>query len=252
MGPLVNHKFLAMFPVKIYVALTTSPVGGETGELDLMNNIAYLLAATAFAATPASAATLIVNGQGQLVGATGVDVNGTLFDVQLADATDARTTCAELFSGCDEKSDFAFQTEADALAAASALLAQVFIDGPQGNFDSTVRLMAPGCVGKTACVSVIPFKLFEDIKPSYAFAVNLAGTSSIDFVTSSYEDVVAVPRIGPIESLDNVFNFAVFRPTQIAAAVPEPATWAMMLLGFGFIGGAMRSRRRQKVTVSYA
>lgn len=36
------------------------------------------------------------------------------------------------------------------------------------------------------------------------------------------------------------------------SAVPEPTTWAMMLLGFGFVGGAMRSRRRQKLTVSYA
>ena len=36
-------------------------------------------------------------------------------------------------------------------------------------------------------------------------------------------------------------------------AVPEPATWAMMLLGFGFVGGALRSaKRRQKLTVSYA
>lgn len=29
------------------------------------------------------------------------------------------------------------------------------------------------------------------------------------------------------------------------SAVPEPATWAMMLLGFGAIGMAMRNRRRQ-------
>lgn len=37
------------------------------------------------------------------------------------------------------------------------------------------------------------------------------------------------------------------------AAVPEPATWAMLLLGFGFVGGAMRSaKRRQKLTVRYA
>ncbi|MDB5453794.1 MAG: hypothetical protein JWO33_2372, partial [Caulobacteraceae bacterium] len=28
------------------------------------------------------------------------------------------------------------------------------------------------------------------------------------------------------------------------AAVPEPATWAMMIAGFGMIGGAMRHRRR--------
>lgn len=28
------------------------------------------------------------------------------------------------------------------------------------------------------------------------------------------------------------------------AAVPEPGTWLMMITGFGFVGGAMRSRRR--------
>ena len=32
-------------------------------------------------------------------------------------------------------------------------------------------------------------------------------------------------------------------------AVPEPATWAMMLIGFGAIGSAMRLR--QRVSVSY-
>ncbi|WP_296720982.1 PEPxxWA-CTERM sorting domain-containing protein [Erythrobacter sp.] len=38
-----------------------------------------------------------------------------------------------------------------------------------------------------------------------------------------------------------------------AGAVPEPATWAMMILGFGFVGGGMRTaRRRQKVVLSYA
>jgi hypothetical protein len=35
------------------------------------------------------------------------------------------------------------------------------------------------------------------------------------------------------------------------APVPEPATWAMMVLGFGVAGGAMR-RRRSTVRVSYA
>lgn len=37
-----------------------------------------------------------------------------------------------------------------------------------------------------------------------------------------------------------------------AAAVPEPATWAFMILGFGAIGGAMRRQRKANVKVSYA
>ena len=35
------------------------------------------------------------------------------------------------------------------------------------------------------------------------------------------------------------------------ASVPEPATWAMMIMGFGLIGGAYRSRRTQ-AKVSFA
>jgi hypothetical protein len=33
--------------------------------------------------------------------------------------------------------------------------------------------------------------------------------------------------------------------SQITGGVPEPAVWAMMLMGFGAIGGAMRSARRR-------
>jgi len=36
----------------------------------------------------------------------------------------------------------------------------------------------------------------------------------------------------------------------VSAAVPEAASWAMMLVGFGAVGGAMRARR--KVAVSFA
>lgn len=37
--------------------------------------------------------------------------------------------------------------------------------------------------------------------------------------------------------------------TKFAAAVPEPATWALLILGFGTIGGAMR-RRQTKVALA--
>lgn len=37
---------------------------------------------------------------------------------------------------------------------------------------------------------------------------------------------------------------------DVASAVPEPGTWAMMLLGFGFIGTVMRRRRTAKLLPS--
>jgi hypothetical protein len=42
-------------------------------------------------------------------------------------------------------------------------------------------------------------------------------------------------------------------PGPFGSPVPEPATWAMMMLGFAFIGGAMRRRTaKQTLRVTYA
>lgn len=66
----------------------------------------------------------------------------------------------------------------------------------------------------------------------------LEGTNTL---TVSFQATAASERIS-VESLN------------VSAAVPEPATWAMLLLGFFAIGGVLRSRNtRQTVTsVSYA
>ena len=47
--------------------------------------------------------------------------------------------------------------------------------------------------------------------------------------------------------VDNGGTFEEFRQLRLAP-IPEPATWAMMLTGFGLIGGAIR-RRRSTATV---
>ena len=56
-------------------------------------------------------------------------------------------------------------------------------------------------------------------------------------------------------TLDNVAIFNTAQtPQQVAAAiaaVPEPATWGMMIAGFGMMGAAMRTRRRSP-KVSFA
>lgn len=41
--------------------------------------------------------------------------------------------------------------------------------------------------------------------------------------------------------------------TSSAAAIPEPASWGMLVLGCAFVGGAMRrSKRQQRVSTSFA
>lgn len=41
-----------------------------------------------------------------------------------------------------------------------------------------------------------------------------------------------------------------FEIDSIASAAPEPGTWAMMILGFGFAGMGLRSRRRAKLALA--
>ena len=44
-----------------------------------------------------------------------------------------------------------------------------------------------------------------------------------------------------------------FRSAAVGGAVPEPSVWAFMLVGFGAIGGALRSKRRKpNATAAYA
>lgn len=44
---------------------------------------------------------------------------------------------------------------------------------------------------------------------------------------------------------------AAFEIDEIAAAIPEPATWAMMIFGFGMVGSTLRNRK-SRTKVSFA
>jgi hypothetical protein len=43
-------------------------------------------------------------------------------------------------------------------------------------------------------------------------------------------------------------SYTLFNP----AAVPEPTTWAMMIIGFGGVGALMRRRRRDGGLAAFA
>lgn len=72
-----------------------------------------------------------------------------------------------------------------------------------------------------------------------AYEFNLA---EINF--QYYDPVANQTYFSNVATTSSVFTRTVF------AAVPEPATWAMMLVGFGGLGAAMRSRRKLTATTA--
>ena len=86
----------------------------------------------------------------QLVGATGIEINGEVYQVQFADSS-----CILLFNNCDETTDFFFPDAQSGLEANLALLEQVLLDLPSGLFDSEPELTR-GCYSHIQCSIVTP------------------------------------------------------------------------------------------------
>jgi hypothetical protein len=128
--------------------------------------------------------------------------------------------------------------------------------GNAANQDSAVLFTTP-----TAGVYSIDFSSFvADNNPSGVnitfFALGLGGTTltTLDaahptFSWSTTSPVLAAgTQFGFAVNYDGVYyndstgiNFTVHGP-DASGAVPEPASWAMMVGGFGLVGGAMRRR----------
>ncbi len=66
----------------------------------------------------------------------------------------------------------------------------------------------------------------------------------------------ALYQYGPGASGDSFSSYLVMHTTAVSShsvelltlGVPEPASWAMMLGGFGLVGGALRARRKSEVS----
>jgi hypothetical protein len=70
-----------------------------------------------------------------------------------------------------------------------------------------------------------------------ATTVSFGGIKSISFFPTVLAHLGT--NYGGIDNLT-------FASAQSAPGVPEPATWAMMIGGFGMVGGSMRYRRRRR------
>ncbi len=130
--------------------------------------------------------------------------------------------------GCPSPSDGIFVSSSDFRAP----LAIIFSDVTNGFTFSNVSNSAGTAIARDAGDNILATITFSGFPSSFSFLQN--GIKSVTFFSNSQFGVD-----------DLMFG-------NVAGGVPEPATWAMMILGFGVIGGALRSRRRGTVRVAYS
>ena len=192
-----------------------------------MNKMRVLIAAISLmlCASMANAAVLRVSG-GKLIGASGVDVDGALYNVEFIDGT-----CGAVFSGCDNAlSDFIFHFQFEAVAASQALLDQVLLDGPIGTFDSDLS-------GVLGC-SPASFELSCHVRTP--FDLDAFSVTSADAVNER-EEMFDRPDAGfvlPLEfdaSSQPSVTWARWTP---ARSVPEPSPFPVIVLGLAGIFAA--------------
>ena len=81
-----------------------------------------------------------------------------------------------------------------------------------------------------------------------AFTDNILYTHSSDLVT--LQNIFGVAGGGDLGASGGANSLAdLFKPGAIPSAVPEPSTWAMMLLGFAGVAGAAAYRRKLGVAI---
>jgi hypothetical protein len=87
----------------------------------------------------------------------------------------------------------------------------------------------------------------------YADSVDQGAT--IDFFnTAKFSGLTAQTEAGEAVLVTSASGALVVKPGggfgYVAAGIPEPASWAMMIIGFGVAGSAVR--RRARTSIAYA
>lgn len=208
----------------------------------------YLMGGAAALLLSTSANAALVDFESSSTGslAEGTDIGGIIFT-------------SDLGSGLSI-GDFGVQSDGQALAAggdgngnfirgsiaSSANFLSIDFGNDDASFTNAGDLATLQLFSGASLLSTVSVVLNRDDIMNQTITYN---GSFFDNFSFAYTDAAGDPftgggaaSTGLIEIIDNV-QFG---------AVPEPATWAFMIFGFGAIGGAMRRQRKANVKVSYA
>lgn len=158
---------------------------------------------------------------GDLIGASGVDVGGTIYDVEFRNGT-----CSELFDGCDDAGDFSFSNQNDAHTAAQALLSEVFVTSVL-DFDGDPERTF-GCGSIARCTAIVPYARDAPNNNELQYVAAQNDVLERDDLAFAYQGnmywLAADPGISDSRN-SGEWNWVVFTP----AIVPQPSS--ALLLG---------------------
>ena len=179
----------------------------------------------------ASAVPIWTINSGTVTGATGLDVGGTLYDVDFIDGT-----CAAVYGLCQTTS-FPF---ADAASASNALRSFIISSG----YGATPYAFA-GC-GSSFC----RIQTAQQIAVSQTTGNTAVEVRWVNLANGTVEAVSGtfIP-LTPLDGTDTTANasavWARWRLSSGPVPVPEPGTLSLLLLGLGSIAMPVTRRRRK-------
>lgn len=205
------------------------------------------LGAAAFASTPASAASLV---SAAVTGLNGTVPTGTVWNTDSADTFYA-LFLVRPFANVINPTDNFTSTPSTSGANNFGIAGDGFPTGTSANSDSSYLLTLIFGDGAT-------------ISGQYDGSTFVGGTSStvgaLTYTLTGFgwdrSPADNVSQFNAVSGGDPADYSGQFAFTTQTPAVPEPATWGMMLLGFGAIGFAMRRRKQaegtKRIRLSYS